>query len=90
MEETGVSYTFNSRSREIRSDKTGDKMWWRKCKGDEKIFEKGPFKCWHPLFLQPGQKAETGAGIFCWKCHTTTPVYRKEDKYYQEVLARFE
>ena len=76
-------------SKEIHSNETGDRVWMKKCKGDEQIYEKkSPQHCWHPLLPQPGQ--ETGTGIFCLKCSTTMPLCRREDKYYQDVLARFE
>ena len=82
------SFTINTNSKEIRSNETGDKVWMKNCKGDEQIYEKSPQNCWHPLLPQPGQ--ETGTGIFCMKCFTTMPLCRREDKYYQDVLARFE
>ena len=83
-----ASFTINTASKEIRSNETGDKMWLKNCKGDEKIYEKGPQNCWHPLLLR--WDLESGSSFFCMKCCTTTLMYHKEDKYYQDVLARFE
>ena len=89
-ERTEVSFTINVDSKEKRSNETGDKTWLKNCKGDMNIYEKGPQNCWHPLFLplQPGR--ETASSIHCLTCFTSTPLYRREDKYYQDALARFE
>ena len=81
-----MKVTINTDSKEIRFNERGNRVWMKKCKGDEQIYEKSPQNCWHPLLPQPGQ--ETGTGIFCLKCLTTLPLlWRREDKYYQDVLA---
>ena len=41
-----------------------------------------------PLLLHPWYKG--GNLFFCIKCYAINPMYRKEDRYYQDILARFE
>ena len=82
------SFNINSDFNEIRSNETGVKVWKKICKGDENIYEKGTQKCWHPLLLHPWYK--DGILFFCMECYAINPMYRKEDRYYQDILARFE
>ena len=80
------SVGVNVNSKELR--RAGDKIYLKNHKGDDTVYQKGPETCWHPLLLR--WDLETGSQFFCITCFTETPMYHKEDKNYQDILALFE